>query len=212
MGLLIKRVTDVVLAALGLMALFPLLMLIAVLVRVKMGCPVFFRQVRPGYHGKPFTVLKFRTMRDSCGLDGKPLPDADRLTPLGKFLRRTSMDELPELWNVLKGDMSLVGPRPLLMEYLPRYTQRQDRRHEMRPGITGWTQCTFKGKDRTWEEKLESDVWYIEHWSLWLDLNILIATFGALRRRRHTSDGITTREEFMGSSANMERRGADGDE
>ena len=203
---IIKRTLDFSAALLGLIVCAPLLGILALAIRLTMGAPVLFRQVRPGYKGRPFTMVKFRTMREAYNPDGSSLLDTQRLTLLGKFLRKTSIDELPQLWNVLTGEMSLVGPRPLLMEYLPRYTSQHARRHEMRPGITGWTQCTFKAKERTWEEKLEGDVWYITNWSLCLDLTILLATFGALlRRARLADDGITTADKLRGTEEEKQR-------
>jgi lipopolysaccharide/colanic/teichoic acid biosynthesis glycosyltransferase len=167
-------------------------------VRLRLGAPVFFRQQRPGLHGRPFTILKFRTMRDAVDAGGSPLPDAERLTRLGKFLRSTSLDELPELLNVLGGDMSLVGPRPLLMQYLERYTPEQARRHEVRPGITGWAQVNGRNAI-TWERKFELDVWYVDHRSFLLDLRILARTLaGVVRREGITQPGSATAEEFRG--------------
>ena len=159
---------------------------------------MLFRQDRPGLHGRPFEVLKFRTMLDAAGPDGRPLPDAERLTGLGRFLRRTSLDELPQLWNVLRGDISLVGPRPLLMQYLPRYSPEQARRHEVCPGITGWAQVNGRNA-LTWEEKFELDVWYVDHWSLALDLRILAMTaWRVLRGAGVAQAGHATMPEFMG--------------
>jgi lipopolysaccharide/colanic/teichoic acid biosynthesis glycosyltransferase len=177
------------------------LLLVAIINWLVLGRPVLFRQQRPGLGGKPFTIYKFRTMTDERDDQGKLLPDADRLTAFGRFLRSTSLDELPELFNVLKGDMSLVGPRPLLMEYLPRYTTEQMRRHEVRPGITGWAQVNGRNA-LTWEEKFQMDVWYVEHCSFWLDLKILWLTFIALVKR----EGITAQEhatmpKFMGGES-----------
>lgn len=194
-----KRVLDVTLALLGLIVLSPVLAAVALAVRVTMGRPVLFRQVRPGLHGRPFALVKFRTMKDALAADGAPLPDARRLTPLGGFLRRTSLDELPELWNVLRGDMSLVGPRPLLMEYVPLYTPEQARRHEVRPGITGWAQV--HGRNRSdWSERFRHDVWYVDHRTLWLDLKILVRTvLTVLRADDVRQDGHATREKFRGS-------------
>ena len=170
-----KRVVDILFAVIALLVLgIPLLLLIRQ-VRKKLGSPVFFQQVRPGLHGKPFQMIKFRTMTDARGPGGELLSDAERLTPFGRFLRSTSLDELPELWNVLKGDMSLVGPRPLLMDYLPLYTMEQARRHEVRPGITGWAQINGRNA-LSWEEKFALDVWYVEHRTIWLDLKILALT------------------------------------
>jgi len=170
-----KRLFDFTAALLGLIALaLPLLVLMA-LIRRRLGSPVFFRQTRPGLHGRPFEMVKFRTMTDVCGPDGALLPDAERLTPFGRFLRSTSLDELPELWNVLKGDMSLVGPRPLLMEYLPLYSPEQARRHAVRPGVTGWAQVNGRNAI-SWEEKFALDTWYVDHQSLLLDIKILWLT------------------------------------
>ena len=170
-----KRLFDLLASVLGLIALGVPLAILAWLIRSKLGSPVFFRQVRPGLHGKPFEMIKFRTMTDARGPDGALLPDAQRLMPFGRFLRASSLDELPELWNVLRGDMSLVGPRPLLMEYLPLYTSEQARRHEVRPGITGWAQVNGRNAI-SWTDKFALDVWYVEHRSLWLDVQILWRT------------------------------------
>lgn len=170
-----KRVFDFVLALCGVIVLALPLVAVIWLVRRKLGSPVFFRQVRPGMHGQPFEMVKFRTMTSERGPDGQLLPDAVRLTPFGRFLRATSLDELPELWNVLKGDMSLVGPRPLLMEYLPLYTPEQARRHEVRPGITGWAQVNGRNAI-SWKDKFQLDVWYVDHRSLSLDIKILWLT------------------------------------
>jgi lipopolysaccharide/colanic/teichoic acid biosynthesis glycosyltransferase len=175
-GRALKRLMDVAAAGLGLVILAPAMALIAVAVRLEMGSPVLFRQDRPGMHAKPFGLVKFRTMRDVRDSAGRPLPIEDRITRLGSLLRRLSLDELPELWNVLKGEMSLVGPRPLLMEYLPIYTFEEARRHEVRPGVTGWAQVNGR-HDLDWEERFQLDVWYVDHWSLGLDLRILAATF-----------------------------------
>jgi lipopolysaccharide/colanic/teichoic acid biosynthesis glycosyltransferase len=170
-----KRFFDLALAIPALVLLSPLLTAIAVFVHISFGSPVIFRQRRPGLCGKPFTIYKFRTMTDARDINGNLLPDADRLTSFGRFLRRTSLDELPELFNVLKGDMSLVGPRPLLMQYLPRYTAEQSRRHAVRPGITGWAQVNGR-QEKLFSQRIEYDLWYIDHWSLWLDLKILLLT------------------------------------
>jgi len=194
----IKRGFDLVLAASALVIASPLLLLIALLVRVRLGAPVLFTQQRPGLHGRPFTLYKFRTMRDLRAADGKLLPDADRLTAFGRWLRSTSLDELPELFNVLKGDMSLVGPRPLLMEYLDRYTPHQARRHEVRPGITGWAQVNGRNA-LSWEARFDLDVWYVEQCSLWLDLRILALTFWKVLKREGISQGgHATMPEFTG--------------
>jgi sugar transferase EpsL len=178
----VKRAIDVVGSVTLLIVLAPVMAVIALLVALRLGRPVLFRHERPGHHGEPFTLCKFRTMTDAWGADGRPLPDAQRLTPLGRRLRATSLDELPELWNVLRGDMSLVGPRPLLTDYLPVYTARQARRHEVRPGITGWAQLNGRN-DLPWSEKLELDVWYVEHRSLWVDVRILLRTLAVPFRR-----------------------------
>ena len=193
-----KRLFDFAFALLGLIALaFPLLILI-VLVQRKLGSPVFFHQVRPGLNGKPFEMIKFRTMTDERGTDGQLLPDSVRLTSFGRFLRATSLDELPELWNVLKGDMSLVGPRPLLMEYLPLYSKEQARRHEVRPGVTGWAQVNGRNAI-SWEEKFELDVWYVDHQSLWLDVKILWLTVKkVLVRDGISAAGEATMSKFTG--------------
>jgi|SRR5664280_406604 len=193
-----KRTLDLTVALFGIILLSPLMLVIALAIRITMGSPVFFRQVRPGRRSRPFTLVKFRTMNNSANARGEVLPDADRLSRLGAFLRRTSLDELPQLWNVLKGEMSLVGPRPLLMQYLERYTPEQRRRHEVRPGITGWTQV--KGRNAiSWEEKFRYDVWYVDHCSFVLDLRILILTIWRVVRREGISqEGYATMPEFMG--------------
>jgi lipopolysaccharide/colanic/teichoic acid biosynthesis glycosyltransferase len=194
-----KRLFDFVAASLALLLLaFPLLAL-AWLIRRKLGSPVLFRQVRPGLHGKPFTMVKFRTMTVDLGPDGTLLPDVQRLTPFGRFLRASSLDELPELWNVLKGDMSLVGPRPLLMEYLPLYTPEQARRHAMRPGITGWAQVNGRNAI-SWEDKFKLDVWYVDNQSLWLDIKVLWLTVKeVLARDGISAQGEATMPRFIGS-------------
>ncbi|MBW6391919.1 sugar transferase [Billgrantia antri] len=193
-----KRLFDIVVSLVALLLLAPLLLTLALLVRLRLGSPVLFRQTRPGLHGQAFEMIKFRTMRDAVDRDGKPLPDAERLTPLGQRLRASSLDELPELWNVLKGDMSLVGPRPLLMEYLPLYTTRQARRHEVRPGVTGWAQVNGRNA-LSWEQKFELDVWYVDHRSLWLDLRILLLTVKkVLVRDGIAHDGDVAMPRFRG--------------
>ena len=194
-----KRFFDLVLAALALLLLgMPLLFLIWQ-VRRKLGSPVFFRQTRPGLNGKPFEMVKFRTMTDVRGSDGQLLPDAVRLTAFGRFLRATSLDELPELWNVLKGDMSLVGPRPLLIEYLPLYSPEQARRHEVRPGITGWAQVNGRNA-LSWDDKFKLDVWYVDHRSLWLDVKILWLTVRkVLVREGISAEGEATMSKFTGN-------------
>lgn len=195
-----KRAMDILGAGAGLIFLAPVILVLAFLVRRKHGAPVCFRQMRPGKEGKPFEMIKFRTMTDQRGGDGKLLPDAERLTAFGQFLRSTSLDELPELWNVLKGDMSLVGPRPLLMEYLPLYSERQARRHEVRPGITGWAQINGRNA-LSWEEKFELDVWYVENRTLWLDIKILFLTvWQVVKRDGISQDGEATMSKFTGSA------------
>lgn len=180
------------------MLLAPVLMSVATAVRIFIGKPVFFRQQRPGLHGKPFDILKFRTMTNARDDEGNLLPDAKRLTKLGRFLRATSLDELPELFNVLRGDMSLVGPRPLLMQYLDRYRPEQARRHLVRPGLTGWAQVNGRNAI-TWEEKFELDVWYVDNWSLALDLRIIWMTIWIILKREGINQpGQATMEEFMG--------------
>jgi lipopolysaccharide/colanic/teichoic acid biosynthesis glycosyltransferase len=195
-----KRLMDISGAMAGLLLLAPVIVLLSLLVRIKLGSPVLFRQTRPGRGGEAFQMAKFRTMTDSRDANGELLPDADRLTGFGQFLRSSSLDELPELWNVLKGDMSLVGPRPLLMEYLPLYSKRQARRHEVRPGVTGWAQINGRNS-LSWDEKFELDVWYVENQTIWLDIKILLLTMWKVIRR----DGISYGEEatmprFEGSS------------
>ena len=197
---LAKRLFDLVVAALALLALALPLLVLAGLIRRKLGRPVLFRQVRPGLNGKPFEMVKFRTMTDELGADGVLLPDAQRLTPFGRFLRASSLDELPELWSVIKGDMSLVGPRPLLMEYLPLYTPEQARRHEVRPGITGWAQVNGRNAIG-WEDKFALDVWYVENPSLWLDIKILWMTVRkVLVRDGISAAGDATMPKFTGSN------------
>lgn len=193
-----KRVIDIAGAGIGLILFAPVLALLAVMIRRNLGSPVLFRQTRPGLHGKPFEMIKFRTMRHALSPDGSPLPDAERMTPLGAKLRAYSLDELPELWNVLKGEMSLVGPRPLLMEYLPLYSPRQVRRHEVRPGVTGWAQINGRNAI-SWPEKFEMDVWYVENRSLWLDLRIMALTIRKVIKQDGVSaDGEATMPKFKG--------------
>jgi sugar transferase EpsL len=194
-----KRMMDLILAGIGLVVLSPILLLLALLVRLEHGSPVLFSQVRPGHFGKPFKIYKFRTMTDGRDSQGELLPDAERLTRLGRFLRNSSLDELPELFNVLRGEMSWVGPRPLLMQYLTRYTPEQARRHAVLPGITGWAQVNGRNA-LTWEDKFRLDVWYVENWSIWLDIKILGMTIGKVLKREGISQpGHATAEEFMGS-------------
>lgn len=197
---MIKRFIDFLASGLGIIVLSPLWVILSVLVLIHHGRPVFFGQTRPGLHGKPFKMLKFRTMRDAYDDKGNPLPDAERITKFGAFLRATSLDELPELWNVLRGDMSLVGPRPLLMEYLELYSPEQARRHEVRPGVTGWAQVNGRNAI-SWEEKFKLDVWYVDNRSLWLDIKILFMTVKKVFVREGISaDGHVTIEKFKGSS------------
>lgn len=195
-----KRLFDVILSLCCVLTLaLPLLVMIW-LVRRKLGSPVLFRQVRPGMNSKPFEMIKFRTMTDQVGSDGFLLPDAERLTLFGRWLRATSLDELPELWNVLKGDMSLVGPRPLLMEYLPRYSREQARRHEVRPGVTGWAQVNGRNT-LSWEDKFKLDVWYVDHQSLWLDIKILWMTLKkVIVREGISAPGDATMPLFKGNN------------
>ena len=199
-----KRFFDCTATVIGLFLISPILLILYLLVRKKMGTPVFFKQKRPGLHGKPFYMYKFRTMTSECDKNECLLPDCDRLTALGKLLRASSLDELPELFNVVNGDMSLVGPRPLLMQYLDRYTHEQARRHEVKPGITGWAQVNGRNAI-TWEEKFKLDVWYVDNQSLWLDIKILLMTVGKVFHREGISaDGEATMQEFMGSDQRAE--------
>ena len=194
-----KRAFDFIAALMALLLLCLPLAVLTLLVRRKLGHPAFFRQVRPGLHGQPFEMVKFRSMTDARGPDGALLPDAERLTPFGRFLRASSLDELPGLWNVLKGDMSLVGPRPLLMEYLPLYSPEQARRHEVRPGITGWAQVNGRNA-LGWDDKFKLDVWYVDHRSLWLDIKILWLTVKkVLVRDGISAAGEATMPRFTGS-------------
>lgn len=196
-----KRLLDIVLASLGLVLLAPVMLGITWKLRRTIGAPVLFRQVRPGLAGKPFEMIKFRTMRDLSDSEGQPLPDSERITPIGTFLRSSSLDELPELWNVLKGEMSLVGPRPLLMEYLPLYSPQQYRRHEVRPGVTGWAQVNGRNA-LSWEEKFALDVWYVDNRSLWLDLRILFMTVKkVIGRDGISAQGEVTMPKFRGRNS-----------
>ena len=195
----IKRIIDIIACIVGLVILSPVLVVLAVLIRVKLGSPVLFRQQRPGLEGRPFWLFKFRTMTDQRGAAGNLLPDEQRLPAFGRFLRSTSFDELPELFNVLKGDMSIVGPRPLMMKYLGRYTPEQARRHEAKPGITGWAQINGRNAI-SWEDRFKLDVWYVDNWSLWLDLKILAKTIvSVFKREGITQQGKATMDEFMGT-------------
>ncbi|QMT34416.1 sugar transferase [Conchiformibius steedae DSM 2580] len=196
---MLKRFADIVISLIVLIFFFPLYIFIFYSVKKNLGSPVLFRQTRPGLDGKPFEMLKFRTMRDAVDRDGNLLPDSERLTDFGTKLRASSLDELPELWNVLKGDMSLVGPRPLLMEYLPLYNDEQKRRHEVRPGITGWAQVNGRNAI-SWEEKFKLDVWYVDNQSLWLDMKILFLTVKKVLIKEGISAGNdVTMPKFMGN-------------
>lgn len=196
-----KRILDIAVAFIALLVLLPLFLVVSVAVRLYLGAPIFFRQRRPGRHGVPFTLLKFRTMREATDAHGRTLSDSERLTTLGTFLRRSSIDELPELLNVLKGEMSLVGPRPLLMEYLTLYTAEQARRHEVRPGITGWAQVNGRNA-LGWEERFKLDLWYVEHRTFALDLRILGRTVaGVLRAHGISQPGHATMERFTGGKS-----------
>ncbi|MFO0866254.1 MAG: sugar transferase [Gemmataceae bacterium] len=182
-----KRLFDIFVALIALALLSPVILMVAFLVRFKLGSPVFFRQTRPGMGSQLFNMVKFRSMREAFDAQGNPLPDGERLPRFGKILRSTSLDELPELWNVLKGEMSIVGPRPLLVKYLPYYTEREQRRHTVRPGVTGWAQIHGRA-DLPWDQRLELDAWYVEHCSLWLDLKIMLLTVGKVLRRENTGN------------------------
>jgi lipopolysaccharide/colanic/teichoic acid biosynthesis glycosyltransferase len=197
-GRIAKRTLDLAVASGGLVVLSPVLAVVSILILAFMGRPVLFRQTRPGYNGKPFELLKFRTMREACNADGTLLPDAERLTMLGRFLRRTSIDEFPQLWNVARGHMSLVGPRPLLLEYLELYTPEQWHRHDVKPGITGLAQISGRNAI-SWQERLELDIWYAQNWSLMLDVRILVGTFGkVLTGQGITGSGVATMTKFRG--------------
>ena len=196
---MIKRVLDILGAAIGLIVSSPILLVISLMIRREIGTPVFFSQTRPGRNGKAFRMIKFRSMRDAVDEAGEPLPDSERITPLGQKLRSSSLDELPELWNVLKGEMSLVGPRPLLMEYVPLYTPEQARRMDVRPGITGWAQVNGRNAI-SWEEKFKLDVWYVENRTLWLDLKILWMTIiKVVKKDGISAEGEATMTKFTGT-------------
>jgi len=198
----VKRLLDLISSVIILVFLSPLLVVLGLAIRWTLGRPVLFRQQRPGLRGQPFWLLKLRTMTDTRDANGTLLPDSTRLTAFGRFLRSTSLDELPELFNVFKGEMSMVGPRPLLMQYLNRYTPEQERRHEVRPGITGWAQVNGRNAI-TWEEKFKLDVWYVDNWSLWLDVKIIAMTVRKIIKREGINQaGQATMEEFMGSKSN----------
>lgn len=196
---MLKRLFDIVASLVGLILLSPVIAIVAYMIRKRLGSPVLFRQIRPGLGGVPFEMVKFRTMRDGLDVNGDPLPDSERMTDFGRFLRASSLDELPELWNVLRGDMSLVGPRPLLMEYLPLYNDQQFRRHEVRPGVTGWAQVNGRNA-LSWDEKFKLDVWYVNNQSVWLDLRIIFLTVKkVLVREGISADGEVTMSKFKGS-------------
>ena len=201
---MIKRLFDITAASAALIVLSPVYVITAYKVKKNLGSPVLFRQTRPGLDGKPFEMIKFRTMKDATDEQGNPLPDSERLTSFGQTLRNTSLDELPELWNVLKGDMSLVGPRPLLMEYLPLYSEEQSRRHQLRPGITGYAQVNGRNAIG-WDKKFELDTWYVDNQSLWLDIKILFKTVKkVLIKDGISADGEATMSKFTGSSNPLE--------
>ena len=200
-----KRLFDIIASTSGLIFLSPVFLILIYLIRKNLGEPVFFTQERPGKDGKPFKMIKFRSMRDAVDKDGNPLPDSERLTPFGKKLRATSLDELPELWNVLKGDMSLVGPRPLLMSYLPLYNEFQFRRHEMKPGVTGWAQVNGRNA-LSWDEKFAHDIWYIDHYSFWLDMKILFLTVKKVFIKEGISaEGEATMPYFTGNDTDEKK-------
>jgi sugar transferase EpsL len=196
---LVKRLFDIVAASIGLVLLSPLMLLLAILVRVYIGRPVLFYQQRPGFKGKPFSIVKFRTMEELRDASGKPLPDSVRVTKLGQFMRALSLDELPELTNILRGDMSVVGPRPLMMEYLPLYSAEQMRRHDVYPGLTGWAQ--IHGRNTLdWPSRFKLDVWYVDHWSFWLDIRIILITiWKVLKREGINQPGRATTDYFAGN-------------
>ena len=196
---MLKRILDVVIASTALVLLSPVYALVAYKVKKNLGSPVLFRQTRPGLHGRPFEMIKFRSMKDALDTAGNPLPDSERLTPFGKMLRATSLDEMPELWNVIKGDMSIVGPRPLLMEYLPLYNSEQAKRHEVRPGITGYAQVNGRNAI-SWEKKFELDTWYVNNQSFWLDFKIMLKTVKkVLAKDDISAEGDVTMHKFTGS-------------
>ena len=197
---MIKRILDITIASTALILLSPVYLIVAHKVKKNLGSPVLFRQVRPGLHGKPFEMIKFRTMKDALDAEGNPLPDSERLTPFGQMLRSSSLDEMPELWNVLKGEMSIVGPRPLLMEYLPLYNEQQAKRHNVRPGITGYAQVNGRNAI-SWEKKFELDTWYVENRSLWLDFKIMLKTVQkVLSKDDISAEGEATISKFTGTS------------
>ncbi|HRO78603.1 MAG TPA: sugar transferase [Acinetobacter towneri] len=199
---MLKRLLDIIIASIALILLSPLYFYVAHKVKKNLGSPVLFRQVRPGLHGKPFEMIKFRTMKDAVDEQGNPLPDSERLTPFGQMLRSTSLDEMPELWNVIKGDMSIVGPRPLLMEYLPLYNAEQAKRHNVRPGMTGHAQVNGRNAI-SWEEKFKLDTWYVENQSVWLDFKIMLKTVKKVLAKDDINEaGEATMSKFTGSEKN----------
>ncbi|MDU4031671.1 sugar transferase [Acinetobacter sp.] len=196
---MLKRLLDIIIASIALILLSPLYAFVAYKVKKNLGSPVLFRQVRPGLHGKPFEMIKFRTMKDAVDEQGNPLPDSERLTPFGQMLRSSSLDEMPELWNVIKGDMSIVGPRPLLMEYLPLYSPEQAKRHDVRPGMTGHAQVNGRNAIG-WEEKFKLDTWYVENQSIWLDFKIMFKTVHkVLAKDDISAEGDATMPKFTGN-------------
>jgi len=196
---MIKRLFDIILSGIALLALLPVMLVLAFLIRIKLGSPILFTQLRPGLYEQPFLMFKFRTMRDAFDSSGQPLPDIERLTPFGQLLRSTSLDELPELWNVFIGDMSIVGPRPLLMEYLPLYNEEQRRRHEVRPGITGWAQVNGRNA-LSWEKKFSLDVWYVNNYNFWIDFKIIIMTIKKVACQDNiNANGEATVSRFTGT-------------
>lgn len=199
-----KRLFDIIAALVALTLFFPILLIVALLIRQKLGSPVLFSQLRPGLNGQPFRMFKFRSMLDAQDAQGNPLPDDQRLTAFGRLLRSTSLDELPGLWNILKGDMSVVGPRPLLMDYLPLYNTEQAKRHHVRPGLTGWAQVNGRNAI-SWEQKFKLDTWYVEHQSFWLDIKIILLTIKkVLVRDGISADGEATMSRFMGTHETKE--------
>ena len=202
---MIKRFFDIIASAISLFILAPVILFIAFLIQRKLGSPILFYQVRPGKNAKPFQMTKFRTMREDFDQDGRILSDSERIAPFGNFLRNSSLDELPELWNVLKGDMSLVGPRPLLMEYLPLYSTEQARRHNVRPGITGWAQVNGRNAI-SWEEKFKYDIWYVDNQSFWLDMKIIWMTIKkVIAREGISAEGEATMPSFTGTSDSVDK-------
>ncbi len=196
---MLKRLLDIIIASIALILLSPLYAFVAYKVKKNLGSPVLFRQIRPGLHGKPFEMIKFRTMKDAVDEQGNPLPDSERLTPFGRMLRSTSLDEMPELWNVIKGDMSIVGPRPLLMEYLPLYNSEQAKRHNVRPGMTGYAQVNGRNAI-SWEEKFKLDTWYVENQSVWLDFKIMLKTVKKVLAKDDINEaGEATMTKFTGT-------------